>query len=575
MNRKNKRRQQSLAGKRGRGKGVSADFSQQLMQSAFNSHQAGRLPEAEAGYRKILAANPRHADANHFLGLIAHHYEHFEAAAGLIAIAIGENPGVAPYHYNLGLALQRQEKWKKAEAAFRQALKIEPAYGEALSNLGQVLHKQEKLDEAIASFHQALSLKPGHIVALNNLGLCLQDKRKLDEAVETFEKAIALDANFHEAHNNLGNVLEEQGHMDEAHAAFSRAIEIKPDFIEAYRHLVTSRKNTEYNREMKVMEGLLERPDLPDLDKMHLNFGLAKAYEDIKEYEKSFTFVLQGNRLKRASFDYETAHNEAIFNELKRSFDKPFFQKRKGWGAADKTPIFIVGMPRSGTSLVEQILASHPLVAGAGELMDLTTVCHGFDSTSKVFPETILELAAEEFSRLGVDYVERLRAHSATATYITDKLPGNFLLVGMIKAILPTARVIHCRRDPVDTCLSIFKNYFLGEHPYAYEMTELGEYYNLYLDLMAHWHRVLPGFVSDIAYEELVADPQIQIRQLLENCGLPFDEACLSFHKTQRPVRTVSVAQVRQPMYKDSVQAWKRYESQLQPLMAALKQENP
>jgi len=570
VNRKAQRRQKSLAGKKNRGKSATEPVIQQLLQNAFNSHQAGRLEEAEAGYRKILAANPRHADANHFLGLIAHQCERFDAAAELIAIAIKERPGIASFHYNLGLALQRQDKWEQASTAFRQALKIEPNYGEALSNLGQVLHKLDRLDEAIACFHKALAIKPGHIVALNNLGLCLQDKRRLDDSVAAFRKAIDIDPNFHEAHNNLGNVLEEQGHMEDAHASFRRAIKIKPDFIEAYRHLITSQKNTDHNAEMKVMEGMLENPGLSVSEKTQLNFGLAKAYEDLKRYEKSFEFVQQGNRLNRSSFDYATAQDEAVFNRFKRTFDNDFFESRKDWGCQDKTPIFILGMPRSGTSLVEQILASHPLVAGAGELMDLPTVCHRRDSKTTVFPETIIGLGAEELSDMGADYVQRLRDHSAAASHITDKLPGNFQLVGMIKAILPKARVIHCRRDPIDTCLSIFKNYFLGEHPYAYDMTELGAYHNLYLDLMAHWHRTLPGFIGDIEYEMLVSDPESQIRRLLAACGLPFHEDCLSFYKTKRSVRTVSVVQVRQPMYKDSVQAWKRYETQLQPLIAAL-----
>jgi len=545
---------------------------QQVLQSAFNSHQAGRLEEAEAGYRKVLSVNPRDADANHFLGLIAHQFEHFPAAAELIAIAIKEKPGVAAYHYNLGLALQRQELWEEAGAAFTQALNIEPKHGEALSNLGQALHKMDKLDDAISRFHQALAVKPDDVIALNNLGLCLQDKRKLDDAAVTFRKAIAIDPDFHEGHNNLGNVLEEQGHMEEAHASFRRAIKVKPDFVEAYRHLVTSQKNTQHNQEMKEMEVLLDRPDLRDLEKMQLNFGLAKAYEDLKSYEKSFSHVLQGNRLKRQSFDYSTSQDEAIFNRLKNTFDRSFFEAREDWGVQDETPLFIIGMPRSGTSLVEQILASHPLIVGAGELMDLSTVCHRYDEGNKVFPETIVDLGVKDFSSMGDDYGQRLRAHSSSARYITDKLPGNFLLIGMIKTILPNARIIHCRRNPLDTCLSVFKNYFLGEHPYAYDMSELGAYYKLYQDLMAHWRGVLPGVVYDIDYEDLVSEPESQIRRLLDACGLPFDEACLSFYNTERAVRTVSVVQVRQPMYKDSLQAWKRYENQLQPLIAALKQ---
>jgi Tfp pilus assembly protein PilF len=572
MNRKTLRRQKSLVKRKNRGRKSVDLATEQKLQESVDSHQAGRFKEAEVGYRKILRANPNHADANHFLGLIAHHFERFEAAVLLISRAIKTKPKVAAYHFNLGLALQQQEMWGKASEAFRQAQKIDPAHSGALANLGQVLHKTGNLDEAITSLHKSLAIRPDNIIALNNLGLALQDKRQLVDAIENFRKAINIDPDFHEAHNNLGNVLEEQGHMEQAHASFRRAIKIKPDFVEAYRHLITSQKNSEIGPEMEAMESLLEKPDLLDLEKMHLNFGLAKAYEDLKDYEKSFEFVLEGNRLKRLSYKYNTQLNVTYFNYLKETFNAAFFEHRKGWGFRDETPIFIVGMPRSGTSLVEQILASHPLVAGAGELMDLATICHRHDKVkSKVFPDSILVQNTKEFSSMGADYVHRLRTHSSSERHVTDKLPGNFPLIGMVKTILPGARVIHCRRNPVDNCLSIFKNYFLHEHPYAYEMKELGSYHNLYRDLMAHWHGVLPGFVHDVDYEKLVSDPEKQIRNLLDACRLPFDEACLSFYKTERPVRTVSVVQVRQPMYTDSVQAWKHYETQLQPLIAALK----
>ncbi len=572
MNRKTLRRQKSLGRKINRGKGSMDLATMKTLQESVDSHQAGRLEEAELGYQKILRVNPNHADANHFLGLIAHHFERFETAVELISLAIKTKPRIAAFHFNLGLALQQQELWGKASKAFRQAQKINPGHSEALANLGQVLHKTENLDEAITSLHQSLAIRPDNIIALNNLGLVLQDKRQLVDAIEAFRKAINIDPDFYEAHNNLGNVLEEQGHMEQAHASFRRAIKIKPDFVEAYRHLVTSQKNTEFGPEMEMMEALLEKPHLSELEKMHLNFGLAKAYEDLKGYEKSFEFVLEGNRLKRLSYKYNTQLNETYFNQLKEMFNSDFFDHRKEWGCRDETPIFIVGMPRSGTSLVEQILASHPLVAGAGELMDLATICHRHDKVkSTVFPVSLLGQNMKEFSSMGADYVERLRAHSSSARHVTDKLPGNFSLIGMIKTILPGARVIHCRRNPVDNCLSIFKNYFLHEHPYAYEMKELGSYYNLYRDLMDYWHAVLPGFVHNVNYENLVSDPEKQISNLLDACRLPFDEACLTFYKTERPVRTVSVVQVRQPMYTDSVQAWKHYETQLQPLIAALK----
>jgi len=571
MNRQSNRRNKTL-GKKNRGHSAAPNpHLLQLLQAAYNHHQAGHLDAAVAGYRQVLQMDPRQPDANHFLGLIAHQSGQYEAAVQHISAAIKGNPRVAAFHYNLGLALQRLELWKQAEAAFRKAHKLEPDHAEAVSNLAQVLHKLGRLDDAVDAFQKALTLKPNHIVALNNLGLCLQDKRDLDDAIEAFRKAIELDPEFFEAHNNLGNILEELGFMDEAHASFLRAIEIKPDFVEAYRHLITSRKNTEYSDEIRAMEALLENPDLPESDKMHLNFGLAKAFEDLQDFNRSFTYVMEGNRLKRQSFEYDTALDVEVVNRLKEAFDEAFFAGRPDWGSEDSTPIFIIGMPRSGTSLVEQILASHPDVFGAGELLDLTAVCRSFDKKGKrVFPETMSVLKPKDFKRLGADYVKRLRLHSVDAFRITDKLPGNFLFAGMIKAILPNARVIHCQRDAVDTCVSIYKNYFLGEQPYAYDMAELGAYYRLYENLMEHWHKVLPGFIHDIRYEDLVSDPEPQIRGLLEACGLPFDEACLSFYKTKRPVRTVSVVQVRQPMYKDSVKLWKHYEEHLTPLLEAL-----
>jgi hypothetical protein len=256
-------------------------------------------------------------------------------------------------------------------------------------------------------------------------------------------------------------------------------------------------------------------------------------------------------------------------------FSPEFFASHENCGDPDRTPIFILGMPRSGTSLAEQILASHPDVHGAGELGDLRKVLASVKSTeeeslSGMVPAALLDLDASAFSDLGQKYIARIRGYSADAKYITDKMPHNFMQIGLIRTILPNARVIHCTRDPMDNCLSIFKKPLANHHAYSNNMSELGQYYGLYRNLMDHWSETLPGFVYDHSYEELIKSEKEQVSRLLEFCGLDWDDACLEFHKTRRKVRTASNAQVRRPIYTDSVQLWKRYEKQLEPLKAAI-----
>ena len=252
-------------------------------------------------------------------------------------------------------------------------------------------------------------------------------------------------------------------------------------------------------------------------------------------------------------------------------FSPDFFSGLADIGHSDRTPIFILGMPRSGTSLVEQILASHPEVFGAGELNDLVKVYRSLDdsidgSQGDSFPEALVGLDPDEYANLGEQYIARIRKYSVSATFITDKNPYNFQRIGLIRSILPNARIVHCTRDPLDNCLSLLKTDFHKGQLYSYDMSELGAYYKLYRELMDYWRTVLPGFIHDLNYEELVANQAEQTNHLLQLCGLPWDEACLNFHKTKRKVITASVAQVRQPIYTDSVGLWKRYERKLEPL---------
>ncbi|MFC1845281.1 sulfotransferase, partial [Thermodesulfobacteriota bacterium] len=431
---------------------------------------------------------------------------------------------------------------------------------------------QGKLQEAIASFRQAISLSLDSAELYNNLGNALRDFGEMDEAVTCFDKAIALKPDFVEAHNCLGIVFRETGKMDDAIACFRKALALKPDYAVAFRNLSLMVQYTEVDDDVLAMENLYKKRDLPDVYRIDLGFALGKVYGNVKDYDKSFHFILGANQLKRKTYEYSIQEDRDLFARIKETFSPDFFASHHGPGFLDRTPIFILGMPRSGTTLVEQILASHPLVFGAGELAILRNMINDMCTGKEVaeFPECMKDLGLDVIKRMGKNYIKKIRKYSNEAEYITDKLPYNFLYVGLIKTILPAAKIIHCKRNPMDTCFSIYKNDFSGTHKYAFDLVELGQYYNLYSDLMAHWEKVLPGFMYTLRYEELIADQQNQTKSLLDFCNLHWDEACLTFHKTERTVSTASLAQVRQPIYKDSVELWKRYEKQLNPLKKVL-----
>jgi tetratricopeptide (TPR) repeat protein len=616
------------------------------LQQALALHQAGRLPDAEAHYRQILAINPNHPEALHFLGMLAHQAGRSEIAVELISKALHVRPDYADASYNLGIifyTLGKQEeaiacfhqtltakpnfaeahnnlgiifndqgKLEKAIDSFRRALALNPKHADAHNNLGNVFMAQGRLDEAAASYRGAIIFRPNHAEAHNNLGIALQRQGKADEAAVSYRRAISLNPDYLDAHYNLGVVLQEQDGLEEAADHYRRVISLKPDYVDAYnnlgviyrdlgkmedavvcfkkalalrpdyagiyKNLALLVKGTQADDVVHAMEDLYQtKKDISETDRIDLGFALGKLFEDRREYDKAFDCIRSANQVKRKSFDYVIQNDIDLFARIQKIFSPDFFDSHKDSGLQDSTPIFILGMPRSGTTLVEQILASHPLVFGADELTileDLTKgLCRG--GTMTPFPECVLDLDEDTFTRTGKDYIEKVRKFADDAQYITDKMPHNFLRIGLIKTILPKAKVIHCVRDPMDTCFSIFKKDFTGSHGYAYDLVELGQYYRLYQELMAHWEKVLPGFIYTQSYEGMVTDQLNQTKSLLDFCGLPWDEACLNFHKTERRVSSASHAQVRQPIYKGSIGLWRQYEKQLEPLRKAIYGRDP
>jgi tetratricopeptide (TPR) repeat protein len=529
----------------------------------------GKVDQAVASFRQAIALQPSYVEAHYNMGNALVEQGMLDAAIDSFDRVLADDPGLPEAHNNKGFALMEQGRLDEAAACFDKALALRPGYAEVHNNKATVMSRQGRVDEAIACADEALALMPDYADAYNTKGIALTDQGRIDDALECFERALKLNPRSADFHNNKGTALIDQGRFGDALESFDRALALKPGYAEPYLYLSHIHTFSDGDRYFAAMEGLWAGGGaLSDQQKMYLGFALGKACRDVGRFDEAFDFIEQANRYKRQSYAYDIAEDDEYVKKLIATFDRRVFAARQDAGCADGTPIFIVGMPRSGTSLVEQILASHSHVFGAGERTDLRRIVEGIGGTD--FFDRVMDLDAEDLASLGDDYIKRIRAVAGDSRRVTDKMPHNFLYIGIIRLILPGAKVIHCRRDPVDTCWSIFRSYFTGQHKYAYEMTELGTYFRLYQDLMDHWRRELPGFIHDIDYEDLVADQEAETRRLLAFCGLPWEDACLMFHETRRAVQTASAGQVRKPIYRDSVRAWKHHERQLEPLRRAL-----
>ena len=547
-------------------------LSETDLERAISFHQAGELDLASQIYHAIIAADSRNADAHHLLGVITNQLGDNKTAINLINRAIDLNPAQSSFYNNLGKILKEEGQLDQAIAACQQSVKIDPQNGDAYYNLGLALQDQGRLDQAIQAYQAAVEINPRDVIAYNNLGNILREQERPEEAIQAYHLAIGIDEGYTEAYYNLGNLLRELGRLREAIQVYHNILLIDPDNVGTYFMLAKTKQHVDYDDKIQAMENLLEDSDTNDEKKTHLNFALGKAYEDLQMYDKAFEFFLDGNRIKRSTLEYNISEDQTLSKKLVTTFDDQLFNRCTRYGFDDDTPIFILGMPRSGTSLVEQILSSHGNVYGAGELHDLTSVL--FESNPKLeydtFPDHIMELSSHDFSQFGASYVGRLRQRFNHVRYITNKMPSNFLYIGMIKLILPQAKIIHCQRHPLDTCLSCFKTCFTSGQSFSYQLTELGRYYGVYEELMSHWSQVLPDYILHFQYEDLIADQENQIRRLLDFCCLEWDASCLSFHQNNRLVKTASATQVRRPLYSSSVGLWKKYENQLQPLISIL-----
>jgi len=536
-----------------------------------------RMDEAEANYRRVLEIKPDFAEAHCNLGILFAKQSRVAEAEANFRRALQIKPDYAEVHYNLGILFAEKGHLDEAETSYRQALKRKSDYAEVYYNLGILFAEKGRLEEAEANYRRALQIKPDFVEVHYNLGILLTEQSRLDEAEASYRRALQIKPDFVEVHYNLGILLAELGHLDEAEANYRQAVQIKPDYAEAHCRLVHIRKQSAGDgqlNELISIEETARNSGIPPSDKssVYLHFALGKCYDDIGDYGKAFPHFIEGCRMRRATFEYNPELNTEYFSEVKRVFDRTTIERLRGGGDPSHVPIFVLGMPRSGTTLTEQIIASHPEVHGAGELPDLTAIAKRLIAGT-TYPDNMLLLDPARLTDWGAEYVAGLQRRAPDNQRITDKMPGNFLAVGLIHLMLPNAKIIHVKRNPADTCLSCFNTIFTSGQEYSYDLSELGRYYADYARLMEHWRQVLPDSAFlEVQYEDIVADQEVQARRLIEYCGLAWDDACLDFHKNKRAVLTASASQVRRPLYRSSVERWRNYEQFLTPLLNELEE---
>lgn len=492
--------------------------------------------EAEAIYRNILRKDPDHVEASRLLA------------------------GIASAH----------EQYAEAEVFLLHAVELAPDYPRAWVDLTNVQRLLEKFDESIESATRVIELAPDMAESFILYGSAVGAAGRQEEAIESFEKALQLAPNRPSALCGMGHHLKTIGRQDEAINRYRACIAIQADHAEAYWSLANLKTFRFEEAEVVAMRKLLERHDLPDESRAQIHNALGLEFEARKDYDQAFTNFEHCNIVRRKAEFYDPVDTESTHDRVIELFTEEFLKQPSG-DVVEPTPIFVVGLPRSGSTLIEQILASHSMVEGTHELGDLSKSLRSLRQAApqhdKRFPDTVAPLKAPGWSRIGAEYIERTAKHRHGSAFFVDKNPNNFIFVGLLKLAMPNAKIINARRHPLDSCLGSYKQLFASGQPFSYDITELGEYYLQYQRLMDHWHSVLPGFALDVHYEDVVGDLEMQVRRILDYCGLPFEEACLRFHETARAVKTASSEQVRQPIYSSSVDLWRNYEHRLETLI--------
>lgn len=575
-----------------------------MLQRAWKQHQAGQLQAAEDAYLQLLVASPGDPDTNNLIGLLFIQTGRPAIAEVHIRKALEAEAGNPQTVYNLGIACKDQRKWNDAAEAFKQCVAIAPNHVDGINSLANCLRNAGQMEQAVEWFDRALALAPNHPVALFNKGMLLIQMEQYEEAESCLELAVSLNKSNAEAWNDLGvarnklgkpeqalaayreatrsrgdfasawlnrGLLEEQlGRLEEAASSYRQAITADGQLADAHFHLAHLRSHQSTPAEIEAMENLLNQGGLEDGPASRLAYGMGFAHEAGGNHDRAFHFMHQAHRLlgRRHRFDIDR-HREAVADNIAMCTR----EQLSAWSASggDERPVFICGMPRSGTTLVEQILASHPDVHATGEQTVLAQLAGELAADTGTHYPACLGQAGEEWrAQAAGRYEAEVLAPAGDAARVTDTTPMNYLYLALAMVLYPQARVVLCMRDPMDNCLSIYRQPLTSPHAYAHDLQTLGHFYALHTQLARHWQETLGGGLAVVRYEALVSEPESQIRSLLAHCGLPFDSACLAFHETDRQIRSPSASQVRRPLFSSSIGAWRKYEHHLALLKEAL-----
>jgi len=543
---------------------------------AFNNRgntlkRLGRLHEARRSYLDALAIRPDYAEARSNLANVLSDLGEVEPALAEVARAVKLAPGLADAHLNWAAILTRLHRHDDALRRLDALLAVAPLHIAALAARSNALRQLDRPLEAVEAARRAIAIQPADGEALNALGQALQAAGNIDEALDAFERAAAGHGQTAEAGLVArGQLLTEIGRSAEAMEAFDRALAAFPASAATWFGRAELKKFTAEDPDLARMEAqLASGVDERYGNLSFLRYALAKAWFDAGDADRAFGHLNAGAKLVRATLAWDSDSSDRQMAATAEIFTPALLSGAANCGDPSELPVFVLGMPRSGTTLVEQILASHPAIHGAGELATMGRLASGL--AKPAFPHAVAGLSATDLATIGRRYLDRVEPLAAGKCRVVDKMPGNFLFAGLIRLALPKARIIHCRRDPVDTCLSCYTKLFSGEQGFTYDLDELGRFHRSYQRLMDHWRRVLsPETFIEVDYEAVVDDLEGQARRLIAFCGLEWNESCLDFHRNTRAVRTASVTQVRQPIYKSSVGRWRRYQAHLGPLLTAL-----
>ena len=547
--------------------GFQPDYAEAHNNLGTTLQELGQLNEAVNCYEKALDIQPDYIEVHNNLGNTFNLLGQTDEALNSYKQTLSINPDYADAHNNIGIIYHEMGKLNEAIKCYEKAIAINSENAEAHNNLGVTLNKLTQFHKAVKFYEQALSINPNYDEAYFNLGVTLDKMGQSDEALNSYKQALVINPDYADAYNNIGNIRQQLGQFDEAFSSYVHALAIDHDNAVFHRNLALMKNYKKGDTQLMKMQSLLSSNNLSQSERINLCFALAKAYADLEEKDELFKVLNEGNQLRKKELNYSIEKDLENHSLVRKMFISSI-ENSSSYDPLTISPIFIVGMPRSGTTLVEQIISSHHKVYGAGELSVLDNLIAPIMNDYVTHNNSLSE---KNFLLIRQRYSNNLSNLNASESIITDKMPTNFKNIGFILKAFPEAKIIHLKRDPMAICWSIYQRYFPAEGiGFAYDMKDLGQFYNSYTEMMVYWHELFPSQIYDISYEDLTINQEKETRKLLKYCELEWDENCLNFHVNKRAIKTSSSLQVKEKMYQGSSEVWRKYEDQLKPLINTL-----